>query len=275
MVEVLNPRNQTILSVLCVGFILITWICPTYAAKLKDIRVGEYETHTRIVFEHGATIPHETLRPQAISQLSVLFPDTELDLIRKIPTTPSKHLKEIKIWQGRNELSLLLTFTYEHFRYQLSKMDRPKRLVLDVYPMAPSETTSLTETLGDQPWGLQKANEMSDQPASAPETPAPAGTAESERTPVQKPAPPQRVRTSEPPPQPVARSGRMQHYLVVGLVILTLVILVLLLTMLILKNHWAKPGPPFKSDDYIKHQDERIAALDAEIQEQFQRFDKG
>jgi hypothetical protein len=44
----------------------------------------------------------------------------------------------------------------------------------------------------------------------------------------------------------------MQHYLVVGLVILTLVILVLLLTMLVLKNHWEKPGPSFKSDESIR-----------------------
>jgi hypothetical protein len=276
MVELLNPRNQTTLSILCIGFVLIASICPTYAATLKDIRVGDYETHTRIVFEHGDTIPHETLTPRASGQLSVLFPDTELDLVRKIPTAPTKHLKEIRIWQHRNELSLLLTFAYEHFRYELAKLDQPKRLVLDVYRMTPSDKrASISETLDAQPWDLQKTAEMSDQPISPPETPTPAGTTKSDRTMALKPDPPQWVQPSEPPLQPAARSGRMQHYLLIGLVVLTLVILVLLLTMLILKAHWAKPGPQFKSSDALKRQDERIAALDAQIQKQLNRFEKG
>jgi hypothetical protein len=271
-------------------------------------------------------MPQEMLRPLASGQLSVIFPNTEIDLIRKIPIDRSKRLKEIKIWQRQNELSLVLTFAFEHFRYELSKIDQPKRLVLDVYRMAPPETPSLSrpkekavlsatspkadtpdaqpptdklETtpadnlrthslnqaepssatdrikgLAEQQSVQQKDNDMSDQRVTAPKPPVPAETTESERTPAQKLDPPQQVRTPEPPPQPAARPGRMQYYLVIGLVILTLAILVLLLAMLVLKNRWANPGPPIKPDDFLKRQDERIAALDAEIQEQLKRFDK-
>lgn len=262
MVELLNLRNRTILPILCVGFVLITWTCPSYAAKLKDIRVGEHETHTRIVFEHGDTIPHETLRPLAAGQLSVVFPDTELDLVRKIPIDSSKRLQEIKIWQRQNELSLVLTFAFEHFRYELSRIDQPNRLVLDVYRMTPPETTSLSE------------NDMSDQLASVPEPPVPVETSESEQPLVQKLDPPRQVRTTEPPPQPAARPGRLQHYLAVGLVILTLAILILLLVMLVSKSRWANSSPQIKPDDFLERQNERIAALDAQIQEQLKRFDK-
>jgi hypothetical protein len=326
MVEVLNLRNRTILPILCVGFVLITWTCPSYAAKLKDIRVGEYKTHTRIVFEHGDTIPQETLRPLTSGQLSVVFPDTELDLIRKIPIDRSKRLKEIKIWQRRNELSLVLTFAFAHFRYELSRIDQPKRLVLDVYRMTPPKTTSLSESeekaapaapgnkdetpdaqpltdkpettpednfqthalnqtepssttnrtaeLDEQQLVPQKSNDMSKQPASTSEPPIPAETIESEQTAAQTLDPQRQVRATEPPAQPAVRPWRLQHYLAIGLVILTLAILVLLLVMLVSKNRWANPSPQIKADDALERQNERIAVLDAQIQEQLKRFEK-
>lgn len=326
MVEVLNLRNRTILPILCVGFVLITWTCPSYAAKLKDIRVGEYETHTRIVFEHGDTIPHETLRPLASGQLSVVFPDTELDLIRKIPIDRSERLKEIKIWQRRNELSLVLTFAFEHFRYELSKIDQPKRLVLDVYRMTPPETASLsepeekvalsapdrkdespdvqpltdklettpeeklqtrslnqtetssavegTEERGKQQSLQQKSKDISDQLSSTPKPSVPAKAIEPEQTPAQKLDLQRQIRTTKPLPQPAARPWRLQHYLAIGLVILTLAILVLLLVMLVSKNRWAHSSLQIKSDDFLERQNERIAALDAQIQKQLKQFDK-
>jgi hypothetical protein len=313
MVEVLNIRNRTILPILCVGFVLITWTCPSYAAKLKDIRVGEYETHTRIVFEHGDTIAHETLRPSASGQLSVVFPDTELDLIRKIPIDRSNHLKEIKIWQRQNELSLVLTFAFSRFRYELSRIDQPKRLVLDVYPMTPAETTSISkseakatsaapgnkdapldaqpmkdklETTPEDNFQTHSLNQtepfstmdrtvgFGEQPSLTPTSPVVAEAIESKQTPAQMLDPQPQDRTTAPPPQPVARPWRLQHYLAIGLVILTLAILVLLLAMLVSKNRWANSNPPITADGVLERQNERIAALDAQIQEQLQRFDK-
>lgn len=293
----MNLRNRTILPILYIGFVLITWTCPSYAAKLRDIRVGEYGTYTRIVFEHGDTIQHETLRPLTSGQLSVVFPDTELDLVRKIPMDRSNRLKEMKIWQRQNELSLVLTFAFEHFRYELFRIDQPKRLVLDVYPMTPPATTSLSkpeskaahtapgnkdenpdaqpptdkiETTAVQ----QKSNDMSDQLSSAPKPPAPAKTIESEPAPDQQHHPARQVQKTEPPPQPAVQPWRLQHYLSIGLVILTLVILVLLLVMLVSKNRWANFGPQIKPNDFLDRQNERIAALDAQIQEQLKHFEK-
>jgi hypothetical protein len=326
MVEVLNLRHRTILPILYVGFVLTTWTCPSYAAKLKDVRVGEYETHTRIVFELGDTIPHETLRPLASGQLSVVFPGTEIDLIRKIPVDRSKHIKEIKIWQRQNELSLVLTFAFAHFRYELSKIDRPKRLVLDVYPMTHLEATSPSESeekpapaapgnkdeipdaqpptdklkttpednfqthalnqtgpsfAKDRTVGLdqqqpvrQKSNAVSNQLSSTPAPPVPAKTIGSRQTTAQTLDPQRRVRATDPPPQPAVRPWRLQHYLAIGLVILTLAILVLLLVMLVSKNRWANTSPLIKADNVLKRQNERIAALDAQIQEQLNRFEK-
>jgi hypothetical protein len=324
MVILLNLRIRIIFPILFAGLVLIAWACPSYAAQLKDIRVGEYETHTRIVFEFSDTIASETIRPLASWQLSVVFPDTDLDLVRKIPMDRSKYLKNIKIWQRKNELSLVLTFTFEHFRYELSKMDQPIRLLLDIYRLTTPEGSSLPVAEKTATPALSaKAEENPDAqpPAQRLETgPAdkykPALSAEAdpsaidrnagsiERPPtqlnendispqittpqkppvsdeptrsVQAPAtklePPKQARTPVPPPKPAPQPRRLQYYLVIGLIILTLVILVLLLIMLVLKSHWVNSSSPIKPGELLERQDKRIAALDAKIQEQLNRFD--
>jgi hypothetical protein len=221
---------------------------------------------------------------------------------------------------------LVLTFAFTHFRYELSRIDQPKRLVLDVYRMTPSEMTSLSESeekaapaapgnkdeipdthpltakrettpednfqthalnqaepssemnrtagIGEQQSVLQKSNDLSNQ---LPSTSAPqisAEAIESEQAPAQTPNPQRQVRATEQPAQPAVRPWRMQHYLAIGLVILTLAILVLLLLMLVSKNRWANSSPQIKADDALERQNERIAALDAQIQEQLKRFEK-
>ena len=326
MVVLLNLNNRIIIPILCAGFVLIAWTCPSYAAQLKDIRVGEYETHTRVVFEFSDTLAPETIRPLASGQLSVVFPDTGLDLIRKIPMDRSERLKDIKIWQRKNELSLVLTFAFKHFRYERSKIDKPIRLLLDIYRLtapqsaslpAPEEKADPAESLkaaGDpdapppakrpetvpvsdnepaspteaEPFSStdrearldegsplpQDENGMSRQEKTPLQAPVSAETAGPEQAPATKSKPPEPARTSVSPPETATRPGQLQHYLVIGLVVLTLVILVLLLIMLVSKSRWVKSGPPIKPGDLLESQDERIAAIDAKIQEQLKRFDK-
>ncbi len=322
----MNLNNRIIIPILCAGFVLIAWTCPSYAAQLKDIRVGEYETHTRVVFEFSDTIAPETIRPLASGQLSVVFPDTGLDLIRKIPMDRSEKLKDIKIWQRKNELSLVLTFAFEHFRYERSKIDKPIRLLLDIYRLtapesaflpAPEEKAAPAESLKaagdpdarpptkrpetmpvsenepaspteaepssstDREAGLderspppQDENGISPKETTLQQAPVSAETAGPEQAPAAKSKPPEPARMPVPPPETATRPGQLQHYLVIGLVILTLVILVLLLIMLVSKSRWVKSGPPIKPGDLLASQDQRIAAIDAKIQEQLKRFDK-
>jgi hypothetical protein len=322
MVEFLNLKNWIILPFLCFGFVLIAWICPTCAAQLKDIRVGEYETHTRIVFEFSGPDSQEKISPLESGLLTVIFPDTDLSLIRKIPIDQSNRLKEIKIWQRHNELSLVLSFAFEHFRYELSKLSKPKRIVLDVFQLTapePSEHTvsakaanNLPETAAEkqpvadrseplpasdiEPTSAEEmsARSASDQLDSAQEqTQEPVGQdaapSNARDTPLKQnsatasslataPAPavelPKQIQGSELPPDRPVGKKKLQHYLAVALVILTLIILLLLLIMLVSKSHWANANTRIQPSEFIERQDERIAAIDAKIREQFKRFDK-
>jgi hypothetical protein len=138
----------------------------------------------------------------------------------------------------------------------------------------PFSTMDRTVGFGEQQSIQRKSYNMANQPSSTPTSPVAAEAIESEQTPAQTLDPQPQDRTIAPPPQPVARPWRLQHYLAIGLVILTLVILVLLLVMLVSKNRWASSSPPINADGVLKRQNERIAALDAKILEQLKRFDK-
>ena len=73
--------------------------------------------------------------------------------------------------------------------------------------------------------------------------------------------------------QTLSESSSLQYYLVVALVVITIIILVLLLLMLISRKHWVENNKPIKVDEFLQRQDERIASLDARIQEQLKRYD--
>lgn len=328
-VGLLNLKKWIFLPVFSVGFVLVAWIYPSSAAQLRDIRVGEHETHTRIVFELSDSSSDERILPMPSGQLTVIFPNTGLDLIRKIPLDRSERLKALQIWNRQNELSLVITFAFKQFRYERSKFDHPTRLVLDVFQLsatdatfappatdaaampsqtgkdatAPDESTpaltpqkdvdtpesalpsspkKVPSSRMDEPAATQAVQPASPETAKRERqqhTPAPPPLLEQSEAPTQvatartESLPPERQ--SEPPGIPMPRPKRLQYYLVIGLIILTLVILVLLLVMLVSKNRWANASAPIQPDAFLERQEERIAEIDAKIHEQLKRFDNG
>lgn len=322
----LNLKKWMILAVISVGFVLVAWIYPSSAAQLRDIRVGEYETHTRIVFELSDTTGVERILPMSSGQLTVIFPNTGLNLIRKIPSDRSKRLKALQIWHRQNELSLVLTFAFKQFRYERLKYDQPTRLVLDVFqlpsaditptppvtkeaekppepgnhvttPVEPAPGIALHEKTDIPPSSPQSGEEGPSSPTDEPdvtqaprpalpeaakhvrkphttvsppaldssETPTQAATARTESLPPD--------RQSEPPMTQTPPPKRLQYYLVIGLIMLTLIILVLLLVMLVSKSRWTNASSPIQPDEFLERQEERIAEIDAKIHEQLKRFD--
>lgn len=327
-VGLLNLKKWIIQPVISVGIVLVAWIYPSGAAQLRDIRVGEYETHTRIVFELSDTTSVERIIPMNSGQLTVIFPNTGIDLIRKIPFDHSDRLKTLQIWHRQNELSLVLTFAFKQFRYERSKYDQPTRLVLDVFQLTSDKATSAPPATKEPAMPPEPGNHASasvepapgiapqqqvdtpeqllqsgeqvpssrmDEPvtaqASQPISPDAAKHVRQPHTSAKPPAlqpseastqaatvrteslPPDRQ--SGPPQMSTPQPKRLQYYLVIGLIMLTLVILVLLLVMLVSKSHWANASSPIQPDEFLERQEERIAEIDAKIHEQLKRFDNG
>ena len=77
-------------------------------------------------------------------------------------------------------------------------------------------------------------------------------------------------------PYPVSSShpNRLQYYLVIGLVVLTIAILILLVLMLLTKYRWGNNRPLFNIDDHLKEQQAKIETINGRIKEQLKNYEK-
>ena len=64
----------------------------------------------------------------------------------------------------------------------------------------------------------------------------------------------------------------LQYYLLIGLVVLTILILVMLIAMMFPKKKWGEEKKPLKIDDLLHRQEEHIATLNSQIEEQLKRY---
>jgi hypothetical protein len=310
MVNMLNRRNLILSPLLSASLVLIIFVYSTQAALLKDIRIGEYDNFTRIVFELDSPIKPEHIVRISSGQLSVVFADTSAEFIRKIPVERSRHIKNIQLWEKTNQLSAVFSFDFEHFRHESFPLNNPPRIVLDIQPMAiapesvvtgpPAESKASGETLAQEaksktpesslfkvrksPVPVGEINpagtgaEPNDSPILAvspkndPMTPA---TRTSDLDYADKKTDEPRIKGPVPVHQkPATRTSRLQFYLVVVLVLITIAILVFLLLMLLSRHRWANDEPHLKPKEFLKDQDKHIASLDARIKEQLKRYEE-
>ncbi len=145
---------------------LILWSIPASASHLKDIRIGEYEGFTRIVFELDTPVTSQTINPQASGQLVVTLSQTEPRLKRKIPVERSKHVRSIQFWQRRGSLTTRFQLDYDHFRFEYFPLTNPPRLALDVYPLTAKPASSRTMETRQDESQIKKIRESTLSPAS-------------------------------------------------------------------------------------------------------------
>ena len=310
MVNMLNCRNWILSPLLSIGFLLIFFNYAAHAALLKDIRVGEYEKFTRIVFELDSPTEPQTVDLISSDRLSVVFANTSAAFIRKIPVERSRHIKNIQIWEKSNQLSALLIFDFEHFRHESFRLNNPPRIVLDIQPLENTPEVNATAapagpiTNGGSPPAVEESkipgafsireqapplpvndinrDRTSAEPNSSPslktspaDTPAIPETRTSDLGSVgNKTDSPQITATVAGHPKLAKRSSRLQFYLVVMLVLITIVILILLLLMLLSRHRWADDNKQLRPREFLTNQDKHIASLDARIKEQLKRYEE-
>ncbi len=289
------------------------WIVPAGASNLKDIRIGEYEGFTRIVFELDSPVSSQNINPQESGQLVVTLNQTVPRLVRKIPVERSRHVRSIQFWQRRDHLSTSFQLDYDHFRFEYFPLTDPPRLALDVYPLVVQPKPAVAvETRQDESQiktlrestllpSVDGGREIFDQtdPSTAdsardsaavaqikdktpPDTEK--GSAPAERpasldiqssTQTSRPTPQVRyVENVDPGPAKKAQTNGLQFYLVIILVAITIGILALLLIMLLSKRRWTDEKKEMNVNEFLKNQDKRIASLNARINEQLKRYEE-
>ena len=280
------------------------------AAELKDVRIGEYDDFTRVVFEFSALVAPGDFDDKDPGRLTVTFPETRPRLIRRIPADRSDRIGGVQLWQKGTTLSAVLSFPFDRFRFAYFTLSEPDRIAIDIFPDAknrlsaspalkdtPTQQAASTTDAGttaDAPPSVQQQEPLPlDQPRQmaevSPIRETPIGETQSEGLPGTRAGTPPSSRESQPPVQTVIRqvkpspeesepatpsfTSRLQYYLVIGLVIITMTILVLLILMLLSRFREGKNNAPLNTNDYLQRQDEAIASLNARIQEQLKRYD--
>jgi hypothetical protein len=295
-----NCRSCRPHSLIAAGFILLLWCTSVIAAQLKDIRVGEYDGFTRVVFELDRPIASPQIKTKTSGQLSVSFSKSEPALARKIPIERSRHVHDIQIWQHQEELSAVVYFDYPHIRFESFLLSSPSRIVVDVFPVPVPPSTQPAEALHPEIIKQQnihdtsvkklienldhKAVEKAHQPFEKPSLhQSEIDTGQSTKTTkedVQPQQPKQRMSDSKalksPPPVQNGKSApsRLQFYLVVILVIITIIILILLLLMLLARNRFINDKHTLSVGEHLEHQNKKIADLNSRIKQQFKRYEE-
>ena len=287
------------LSLILAGACLHFGSHPANAAQLIDVRIGEYDGFTRVVFEVDAPPESPQIEILSTGKLKVAFDRTDVNLVRKIPVERSRHIKAIQFWQNNDQLSTVLMVDYPYFHFKTFQLSNPPRISVDIFPTAPPPPVDTAPTTSESPSALEPDRPLETEPPrqitaheeTVPEDAAqpPAGktaTKKEPRTvvtvkevpnvPKQKNDAPDRIKKMTAPPSQTNRQTtfRLQFFLVIGLVVITIGILFLLLMMLFARHRFSEVKTRLSASDALRRQDRTIEALNSRIKEQFERYDQ-
>ena len=134
MVDVLTRRLWLSLLLLFAVYYCFPGTSPCLAAVLKDIRVGEYDTFTRVVFEFDTpeTI-NDPIMDLGEARIQIGFPQTQPQFVRRIQLPGATHVKDIQIITDQTGLSAVILLSAPYSRTDSFNLDAPVRKVLDIY----------------------------------------------------------------------------------------------------------------------------------------------
>jgi hypothetical protein len=314
MVNDWTRRSWLLLSPLQAGLTIVLWIVPCHAALLKDIRIGEYEKFTRIVFEFNVQTDMDSIGKVLPNQLKITFPDVRTEFTRPIPQKHSERLNEYKVWQHKNRLSVIFRFNSDNLSFDSFQLKSPPRLVVDVYDSpgttkvpgktknqiaqelvtnAGSSTPRATDSkIKPSPMPLDSLAKQHNANSSAPadfdsmtlkKQPAAPQPIPADRTSIKQPVAVQHSDSSGMDELNTVTTANvtqpkvqkgLQHYLLIALVILTIVILSLMVVMLFSRHKWTNSKKTIKLDDLLDRQDQHIASINSQIEEHLKRYDE-
>jgi hypothetical protein len=278
--------------------------CPATAEQLLDVRIGEYDGYTRVVFEVDTPSVQPRIDIGTKGQLWVDFDHTAVNLVRKIPVKRSRHIENIQFWQHDDHLSTVLKLNYPRYRFKTFSLDTPPRVAVDIYPEAvpagDSQAAAPAAKSPETPTPEVPLEKNTPQQASQQDTPQdtvdqtqPSEPPATEQTESTQSRPADTPLVEAKPQAPIARASdsdqetmptpvrstpqsvfRLQFFLVIGLVVITIGILFLLLMMLLARHRFSKVKSKLRASDFLQDQEKKIEAIDERIKEQIERFEK-
>ena len=110
----------------------------TQTAALKDIRIGEYETFLRVVFEFEQVVRHDEPVDKGDGKLAITFRDSAAKLQTSTLQYVNRRIEAISLVQQGNDLTAHIALPVSQFRLKTFTLTAPDRVVLDIYQAAPA-----------------------------------------------------------------------------------------------------------------------------------------
>ena len=319
MVDALISIRRGCVYWVSIGILLFAAPCLSFAARLKDIRIGEYEKFTRIVFESDIAPVDPQIRALPSGQLTLVFKETQPAFIRKIPIDRGHFIQDLQILVQKDQLAIVLDLNRPYERWKTFELGNPSRFALDVFwqagasipePAQNLQTRAEAPSIGDEQAnpapGFTEAPLDTPIPGIESETAPPPASDEiwnSDRLDNETIITAQDRNASAPPVNEITHEstdrapaigqsatpsdaekgietsrpsgvGRFQYFLILALVVITVGILFILIWMLVSNQISRRKAAPPKIDESLKHQDERIASINARVREQLKRYDE-
>lgn len=130
----INDKMRTALNLVIALILLWFTVLPADAGQLKYIRVGEYESMTRIVFEFESNVKFQGPEIKSPGQIAVDFFDTTTDnpALQRMRDR-ARRIEKIEFDQKKSVLTVNISLTSSPFNLKSFYLFTPDRLVLDIY----------------------------------------------------------------------------------------------------------------------------------------------
>lgn len=286
-----DMKNWTPLTFMRIAVVIfaITQFGNAEAAKLRYVRTGKHDNFMRIVFEFQNKIQFKNPEITDKGRFSVDFLDTSTSLPRRTlyKTGPLQLVQSVEFIPQNSNLTATVRLSFPYFILKSFSLSGPDRVVVDAYWMSsPSEKSGQKEPLPEITLPSE-TKEPENSPRTTPVKEAskhPIIALNAQKLSRGQPHAAQHTVSNKTPDQaPTEENGlspylgdnyTAQTYLLVLLNVFTGCIAILFIFTLLRKKHVKEFADPVNFLEFIKTSDDGIAAVDAEINNAFKKYDQ-
>lgn len=294
---------------------LVLWLLAVQlnAAQLNDVRVGVYDTFTRIVFEFNGPVQFQDPILRGQGAFTVKFINSESALPDRPLQAKTKRLTFLRLSRQATHLVADIGLSFAHLKLKAFALTGPQRVVVDAYETKPPPAPitikdvvvkeSMRPAAGPSAKTAQAPADRRPTPPKAapvPDTPAPrqavqAKTVKSAPKPKTAPTPAkptQTVAQRQPPKRAAVETKstqiktkrakkaeapfltqRIQRYLTIALIVIGCGIVILIGFILLQKRRPPKAVTRAQGDDVLQSTEDVLTAIDAKIKEKLKTYD--
>lgn len=234
------------LMLICTLIFFCSYVRSAEAAQLKNIRIGEHKTFTRIVFDFQNPVRFREPIIKDRGELSVVFLDSTITTAMRLQKSRvrAKRVHAIKLTQQGSNLNANITLYSASFKLKHFPLFSPDRVVMDIYWVeTPAKGFLLKKPLPEKrPEKAFEKSAVEDKSLSS-----------------------------------LFRYGKLQIYLLVvlvGLNVITVIILALLSFNLLRKRHAVDFLDYGGLSDSLRTSDKRVFSIDSRIREELEKYDQ-